>query len=332
MPDCLPHPTLLRSQHLRAQSVGWLWLLCVLLFTYGALAATPTPAGDTNSPVAQALQKANKLFEGQQWAEARTAYDAARSLEKDWASQPVRLAVEGAVACSLKLSLWDDALSRAEDFVAKTKGKFEEAVGERFLAGLYLTVPHHGTKRGTTFLRGQSTQGVQVYSWRKDSREAIKHYERARELLLALVAKVDKTKLKAERIGLDFDLATALSSDGQYGYRYARWGRPFWWWWGEGLEAEEDSEAIEEADYEETRWGWGAWNEDQQPPIGIPLGPDGKPQFIQAPKQYASNLGAGQKIRFLLDEVQQLDTSTNKNEAARALFRWAMIARTLYGP
>src|SRR5439155_2346545 len=46
----------------------------------------------------------------------------------------------------------------------------------------------------------------------------------------------------------------------------------------------------------------------------------------------ASNLGAGQKIRFLLDEVQQLDTSTNKNEAARALFRWAMIARTLYGP
>src|SRR6266436_8219852 len=161
MPDCLPRQPQLETQHLRAQSVGWLWLLCVLLFTYGALAATPTPAGDTNSPVAQALQKANKLFEAQQWAEARTAYDAARSLEKDWASPPVRLAVEGAVACSLKLSLWDDALSRAEDFVAKTKGKFEEAVGERFLAGLYLTVPHHGTKRGNTFLRGQSTQGVQ---------------------------------------------------------------------------------------------------------------------------------------------------------------------------
>src|SRR6266404_5540837 len=117
MPDCLPRQPQLETQHSRAQSVGWPWLLCVLLFTYGALAATPTPAGDTNSPVAQALQKANKLFEAQQW---------------------------------------DDALSRAEDFVAKTKGKFEEAVGERFLAGLYLTVPHHGTKRGTTFLRGQS--------------------------------------------------------------------------------------------------------------------------------------------------------------------------------
>src|SRR5437660_1201854 len=134
MPDYLPHPTLPDSQHLRAQSVGWLWLLCVILFYYGPLAATPSPAVDTNSPVGQ----------------------------------------------------------------------------------------------------------------------AVNHYERARELLLALAAKVDKTKLKAERIGLDFDLATALSSDGKYGYRYARWGRPFWWWWGEGLEAEEDSEAVEEADYEET--------------------------------------------------------------------------------
>src|SRR6266496_6393567 len=107
MPDGLPRQTQLETQHSRAQSVGWLLLLCVILFTHGARPATPTPAGDTNSPVAQALQKANKLFEAQQWAEARTTYDAARSLEKDWVSPPVRLAVEGAVACSLKLSQWD---------------------------------------------------------------------------------------------------------------------------------------------------------------------------------------------------------------------------------
>jgi hypothetical protein len=220
----------------------------------------------------------------------------------------------------LKLSQWDDALSRAQEFIAKTKGKFEEAVGERFLAGLYLTVPHRGTKRGTTFLRGQWTQGVQVYSYRKDA--------------LPATASNPKNQINAECIGLDFDLATALSSDGQYGYRYARWGRPFWWWWGEGLEAEVDSEAVEEADYEETRWGWGGggWGEDQTPPIGIPLGPDGKPQFIQAPGEYSSKLGSGQKIRFLLEEAQRLDTSTNRNDDARALFRWAMIARTLYGP
>ena len=219
---------------------------------HAAVAASP----DTNTPVAQALQKAGKLFAEQHWAEARASYDAARDLEKDWASPPVRLAVEGAVACSLKLSLWDDALARAQEFVTKTRGKFEETVGERFLAGLYLTVPHYGTKRGTTFLRGQWTQGVQVYSSRKDSREAVQHYERARELLLKFPAKTPelKERVKAERIGVDFDLATALSSGGEYGFGYGRWGRPFWWWWGDGLEAEEESQAVEEADYEETRW------------------------------------------------------------------------------
>jgi alpha-2-macroglobulin len=286
--------------------------------------------------VARALQKANQLFKEQHWAEARAAYDGTRELEKDWTAPPVRWAVEGAVACSLKLSQWDDALTRAQDFVGKTQGKFEEAVGERFLGGLYLSVPHYGTKRGTTYLRGQWTQGVQVYSWRKDSWEAVRHYERARALLLQFPAKTDelKQKVAAERIGVDFDLATALCGGGESGngYRFGRWGRPFWWWWGEGLEAEEDSQAAEEADYQEPRWGWGGWGEEQTPPTGIPLGQEGKPQFIQPPKEYSPELGSGQKIRFLLAEVQQLDISTNKNDAARALFRWAMIARTLYGP
>src|SRR5512136_2116996 len=163
---------------------GRIGVISLLLLSLTAPAAVRSADFDTNSPVAQALQRAGKLFSEQHWAEARTAYDTARSLEKDWASPPVRLAVEGAVACSLKLSEWDDALSRAQDFVAKTKGKFEEAVGERFLAGIYLTVPHYGTKRGTTFLRGQWTQGVQVYSYRKDAREAVQRYERARDLLI----------------------------------------------------------------------------------------------------------------------------------------------------
>jgi uncharacterized protein YfaS (alpha-2-macroglobulin family) len=279
-----------------------------------------------------ALRKASNLFDQKQWAEARTAYDSARDLAKDWASPPVRLAVEGSVACSLKLSQWDDALARAQEFVARTRGKFEEAVGERFLAGLYLSVPHYGTKRGTTYLRGQWTQGVQVYSWRKDSREAIKHYEHARELLIALSTKTGQ-KVQAERIEVDFDLVTALSSGGPYGgYGYGRWGGPFWWWWGDGLDAEEDSDAVEEADYEEPRWAWGGWGQEQAQPIGIPVGPDGQPQFIQTPSQYAPNLGGGPKIRFLLGEIQHLDDSTNKNAAAQALFRWAMLARTLYGP
>jgi uncharacterized protein YfaS (alpha-2-macroglobulin family)/tetratricopeptide (TPR) repeat protein len=304
-----------------------------LLIPAPASGSAAAPGIDTNSPVGQALQRAGKLFEQNNWAEARGAYDDARKLEKDWSTPTVRLAVESAVACSLKLSEWDDALTRAQEFVHQTKGTIAEAVGERFLGGLYLTVPHHGTKRGPIFLRGQWTQGVQVYSYRKDAKEAVQHYERARELLLKLPAKTSKEReqVAAERIGVDFDLATALSNDGAYGYRYGGWSRGFWWWWDSGLEAEEDSEAVEQADYEETRW-WGGWNQDQTPPTGIPLGPDGKPQFIQVPQAYSPTLGAGPKIRFLLQEAGQLDVSTNKDDAAKALFRWAMIARTLYGP
>ena len=63
-------------------------------------------------------KQAEKLFKEEHWAEARAAYDRARDLESNWGSPRVRLAVEGAVACSLKLKLWDDAISRAEQFVA----------------------------------------------------------------------------------------------------------------------------------------------------------------------------------------------------------------------
>src|ERR1039458_4775275 len=125
--------------------------LAVLLLALAALTANAVPALDTNTPAALELQKAGKLFEAQHWAEARIAYDAARSREKEWTSPPVRLAVEGAVARSLKLSQWDDALPRAQEFIAKTKGKFEEAVGQRFLAGLYLTVPHRLLKLALRF-------------------------------------------------------------------------------------------------------------------------------------------------------------------------------------
>ena len=135
-------------------------LLCLFRLCTPMAAAERSASIDTNSPVAQALQKAGKLFEQQHWAEARAAYDEARGLEEEWSAPAVRLAVEGAVACSLKLQTWDDALSRAAEFVTRAKGTFAEAVGERFLGGLYLSVPHYGTKRGTTFLRGQWAQGV----------------------------------------------------------------------------------------------------------------------------------------------------------------------------
>lgn len=304
----------------------------------GALLAVGFSVWAQTQPASSPAEiEAAALREKQHWTEARAAYDKTRDAHEDWRSAAVREAVEGAVNCSLKLQQWDDAISRAEQFISRTKGSLEEAVGERFLASLYMTVPHHGTKRGSTYLRGQYTQGVHVSSWRKDRREAIKHYERSRELLLALLGKLgtdgnpDATRqrrlIEAEGIGVDFDLAAVLAQRSEY--RWNQWG---WvgWWWDSGWGDEEDSEAVEEADYEEPRW-WGGYQE-QEPPTGIPLGPDGKPQFLVTPKEYSTQLGDGLKIRFLLDEVQRLDSSENRDDAARALMRWAMIARSLYGP
>lgn len=286
-----------------------------------------------------ALEKASKLAEQQHWAEARDAYDKVRDGEQDWRSPRMRRAVEGAVACCMKLSLWEDALKRAQQFVDRTAGSFEEAVGRRFLAGLYMNVPHEGTKRGGEYLRGQWGQGVYISSWKKDRRAAIENYEKARDLLARLAGEAARggpdvearrKEILAERIGVNFDLAAALARRGSHQYGYGYWD----WWWGWAPEDEEESDAVEDADYEEPRWGrFGRWGfGEPAPPTGIPLGPDGKPQFIKLPQAYAAALGDGPKIRYLLDEIQKLDTTEEKDDAALALLRWAMICRTLYGP
>ncbi len=304
------------------------------------LRAQPAPksAPASPTPVAKALEHAQKQFKDQNWAEARDSFDHARELAGDWHSPEARLAVEGAVGCCMKLSLWDDALSRARTFVDQNKGRFEEAVGERFLGGIYLCVPHQGTKQGGTYHRGQYGQGVQVSSFKKDRREAIRDYEQARDVLALLVRTVGATAdnpdtperrklLNAEQIGLDFDLVSALASREYEGY--GGWGWCFWWWGS--WEPEEDSAAVEEADYEQPRW-YGRYPAQQEKPAGLPLGPDGKPRFLATPAAYAPDLGDGPKIRFLLDEIQRLDTSETRDDAARALFRQAMICRGLYGP
>lgn len=303
---------------------GFLLLLCL---------SSPETARALRPPAWQdALASADGLFRKQHWAEARTAYDAVRDHNPNWHHLDVRRAVEGAIACSLHLSLWDDALGRGAQYVARTKGGIEEAAGERFLAGLYLHVPHYGTRRGAGFLRGQYTQGIYVSSWRKDRKEAVRHYERARDLLLALKGqkamqpRESPARITGERIGVDFDLAAALARQDEYNDWCGRW------WWG-APEEEEDSQAAEEADYEEPRWGRRGGGYDRTaPPTGVPLDANGKPRFVTTPRAYSARLAPGPRIRFLLSEIQALDTSPQKDDAARALYRWAMIARSLYGP
>src|SRR6185436_7613182 len=97
--------------------------------------------------------------------------------------------------------------------------------------------------------------------------------------------------LNAELIGVNFDLAAALAQQDSNRWGYGPWGICGWWWpsWGE---AEEDSEAVEEADYEEPRYSRHWYGQDQEPPVGIPVGADGQPQFIEPPKEYSAALGA----------------------------------------
>ena len=83
--------------------IGVLAALLAIPAGFPAKAALPTTAGDTNTPIARVLINANKLFEEKNWAEARAAFDSGRAMDQNWSTQSVRLAVEGAVACSLKL-------------------------------------------------------------------------------------------------------------------------------------------------------------------------------------------------------------------------------------
>jgi uncharacterized protein YfaS (alpha-2-macroglobulin family) len=312
--------------------------LGAIFIALGQLSAHAGSPAQTPTPVAQALEQAQAQFKKQNWADARASFDHVRDLAANWHTPEARLAVEGAVACSMRLNLWDEALSRAQTFVDQNKGRFEEAVGERFLAGLYLSVPHQGTKQGGTYFRGQYLQGVQVSSFKKDRREAIHRYEHARDILSGLVGNIGKAAdnpdsperrklLNAEQIGLDFDLVTALSSHEFDGY--GNWGWCGWWW--ASWEPEEDSDAVEEADYEQPR-SFGRFPGQQEKPTGLPLDPNGHPRFLTTPTAYAPNLGDGPKIRFLLQEVQALDASETRDDSAQALFRQAMICRGLYGP
>lgn len=318
------------------QRVGIGLVVAAAIVLPGVAGLAGGEAGES-SPAAKALKRADSLAKNKNWAEARAAYDKVRDAAKDWSSLEVRSAVEGAVACSLQLQQWDEALKRAEEYVTRTPGTLAEAIGERFLAGLYIRVPHHGTKQGGQLLRGQYTQGVHVSTWRQDRKAAIAHYERARELLSKLAQAPAAQSLgaggsaliKSERIGVAFDLASVLAQRNEYRSAPTGW---CYWWWDSGVADEEESEAVEEADYDEPRWRWGRNLDDDKAPTGIPVGPDGKPRFITVPSEYSTQLGDGPKIRFLLEEVRRLDDSEKKNDAATALLRWAMVARTLYGP
>lgn len=305
----------------------------ILLLAFVCVVATGRAQGGP-PPDAAAFKRADALFKAQNWAEARTAYDTARDQQKDWHSPAMRRAMEGAVTCSVKLAQWDEVIRRAEDYIAHNRDSREEAVGQRLLGDLYLVMPHFGAVQGDHVLRGEKReQSSSKDLHEEDQREAVRRLERARDLLAkrdadpALPA-ADHPAIHQEWIGTDFDLSTALArvGDSQVDLGGVNW------WLGVMPPPEPEDTADDETTEERTRSYEASQRDFNEPPPGLPRGPDGQPRFVTMPPAYTPTLDPGEKVRFLLAEVERLDTSAHRDDAARAVFRRAMVARLFYGP
>jgi hypothetical protein len=245
-------------------------------------------------PAEDATKKAAQLFQDKHWVEARAAYDTLGQRESDRFSPSARKAVERAIECSLKLEDWEGAVQRAERFATLTDR--------------------------VVFNRNR------WHSWNSRSddarrlRQRITHLELSRYLFRsiaeALAAKQTALALRQRvndlRIDCAFNLVDEILGEG-FDLKYV-WHPDNDWWYALSDPLEKTTEDVS--------------NER----VGIPLAPDGEPRFVRTPKQYNPGLGPGEKVLFLLKEITDLDGSSSKNRAARALLKRALIARQLYGP
>ncbi|MFQ5844120.1 MAG: MG2 domain-containing protein, partial [Planctomycetota bacterium] len=283
------------------------------------------------SEEAGSLARADALFEKKSYRDAAAAY---QEFLRDEPRHPkLHHASRRLIACRLRLQLFDPALEAAERYVERTRGTPYEARTERLAGNLYLTVPHWGTRAGGKFHRAQWKQGIQVRSYRHDKRHALRHLQRARELYarydaperaaaLAALPEDERPGWHDERLGCLFDLAGACARFGIYENQWF-----FWYsYWGERDEFL--ASTAGEDDFDEYH-SW--WRQQRKRPIGLRVGPDGRPRFASAPKEYAPDLSDDRKVLFLLAEARRLDRTDNKRFTALSWYRQAMLARARFG-
>jgi hypothetical protein len=273
------------------------------------------------------VEGADRLFEQKNYAEAADAYKAAVDAQAEgW-----RRAAERLMTCKLRLSLYDDALKAAEDFVARTAGTPYEARAERLTGHLYMLLPHWGSRSGGQFYRGEHRQGIFLQSWRYDKKHAVAHMERARELyakydgdrqVLAVLPTQEAEGWHAERIECVFDLVNLLSRFSIYDDQPHYWYR----WWGERDETL--AETAGEKDFDE---GYGDWEWQRKRPIGLRLDADGRPIFPATPPEYKPELPDDEKMLYLLAETRSLDKTAEHKYEALSYYRQAMLARKRFG-
>jgi uncharacterized protein YfaS (alpha-2-macroglobulin family) len=263
----------------------------------GLLLAACAPSARAQAPDAGGLARAEQLFQQGHWAQARATFDAASRAAADCHTPEARRAVQGAVTCSLRLGDWEGSWDRVELFRQREKAQ--------------------PTARPSLRRRYAESPEAQA------ARRAVGHFELVRQLLGELARDLTvhpdvgrQARLTAGRIALNFTLIDYLL--GPEFEALWTWSRDTDRWWDAT-----DLPPTEGAEEEEP-WSYSAQ--------GIPLGPGGTLRFLHAPTNYSDAAGPGVKVLFLLQEIESLDHTPIRDQAARAVLRRAQIARTLYGP
>ncbi len=294
-----------------------------------AVLMVPVVVGAADPDPATILKRADTLFEEKNYKEAAAAYQ--RLLAKAPKHAKWRHASERVIICRLRLQLFDPAIEAAQAYIKRCKATPYEARAERLAGNLYMMIPHWGTRAGGTFHRAQWKQGIRVRSYQYDKRHAVAHLERARDLYahydttkdaLAVLPEKERANWHNERVECLFDLAGVCARFGIYENSYQFW-HAFW-----GERDEFLAETAGEKDFSEYH---SYWQQRRKRPIGLRVGPDGKPIFPTAPKAYAATLSVDQKILSLLKEARDLDTTENRQYVGLSWYRQAMLARSRFG-
>ena len=287
------------------------WLICIQNSPLESSSASnephlSQPATDVEREFAK-TDLADKLFDQQKWSKARSVYDEVIAAQSDWYSPVARRAVERAILCSLKLRDGDDALRRAMSFHSRLKPRIDWRARE-------LDPPWE---------LDPVQEFAAAHAQELTARRAdITHLEFVHRLFDEIAHQTRtagdarlRSRLTTARIALDFQLIERLDPSSFFGNEDANMN----WWWEGVPEAE--------AYFEESSsqiWWYGQ--------TGIPLDFDGKLLVMTAPTKYQAARGGGEKVLFLLNEIERLDPSTSKDDAARTLLYRADLARRLYGP
>jgi uncharacterized protein YfaS (alpha-2-macroglobulin family) len=300
-----------------ALAAAGLWLAAPAM-----LRSADAPPADTTS--------ADAAFEKKNYADAAKEYEA--FLVDGRADEAAWKAAQQLLLCRLKLSQFGKADETAEAIVKRFAGKFEEARARRLAGNLLLQLPHNGTEAGGKFLRGEWGQGRHVNTEKKDRNRAVAHLEKAREIYakfagdaaaLAALPEDVRKGFADERIECVFELAAAAT-------RYTGYDAS-WYDWGGEEPAAEDGSVGEDDDGRGYRRR-GRYGGSGRVPRGVAVDKDGKPIWETAPAEYSADLSPGRKMKFLLAEVERLDSTPDKRHSATALLRRALLSRARFAP